>query len=122
MITIYQNSKHSLTNSPLLSVYLYNNMHADKELIDKLSNLAKLQFNKAEEQQIVSDLENMIAFIDRLKELHMDGVEPLVYINDAHNQLRNDVVKMEITKEQALQNAPLADSDYFKVPKVLKKL
>lgn len=96
-------------------------MHADKELIDKLSNLAKLQFNKDEEQQIVSDLENMIAFIDRLKELDMDGVEPLIFINDSHNQLRDDVVKMEITKEQALQNAPLADSDYFKVPKVLKK-
>ncbi|MBK6731018.1 MAG: Asp-tRNA(Asn)/Glu-tRNA(Gln) amidotransferase subunit GatC [Bacteroidetes bacterium] len=96
-------------------------MHADKELIAKLSNLAKLQFNKEEEEQIVSDLENMIAFIDRLREVNVDGVEPLVYINDSHNQMRDDIVKMEITKEQALQNAPLADSDYFKVPKVLKK-
>nr|MBP9548765.1 hypothetical protein [Chitinophagales bacterium] len=60
MITIYRNSKHSLTNSTLLSVYLYNYRHADKELIAKLSNLAKLQFNKEEEEQIVSDLENMI--------------------------------------------------------------
>ena len=41
-------------------------------------------------------------------------------MGDAVNVWRDDAVHMEITKE-ALKNAPLADSDYFKVPKVLKK-
>ncbi len=96
-------------------------MHIDKKLIDKLSNLAKLQFDAEEERQIATDLEHMIAFIDKLKELQVEDTEPLVYINPVQNRLRADVVTMEITKEQALQNAPLADSDYFKIPKVLKK-
>lgn len=96
-------------------------MQVNKELIDKLSDLSKLQFNKEEENQISTDLTNMIAFVDKLKELNVDGVEPLVYVNATKNVLREDIVNMEITKQDALKNAPLADSDYFKVPKVLKK-
>ena len=42
-------------------------------------------------------------------------------MGDAVNVWRDDAVHMEITKEEALKNAPLADSDYFKVPKVLKR-
>ena len=48
-------------------------------------------------------------------------VEPLIYMTDEKNVLRKDVVKDTVTKEEALQNAPQRDSDYFKVPKVIKK-
>ena len=96
-------------------------MQANKELIDKLAFLSKLQFSPEEENQVQEDLTNMIAFIDRLKEVDVTGVDPLIYVNELQNILREDKVVMEISKEQALLNAPLADSDYFKVPKVLKK-
>ena len=54
-------------------------------------------------------------------EMDVDGVEPLIHMGSQTNILRPDVAETSITHEQALKNAPLADSDYFKVPKVLKK-
>lgn len=96
-------------------------MKIEKQLIDKLSNLAKLEFSDDEEKAITSDLNKMVDFIDKLQEINVDGIEPLIYMNDEINVLRKDEVQMEITKQEALKNAPLADSDYFKVPKVLKK-
>lgn len=96
-------------------------MKVDAELVNKLSNLAKLNFNEEEEKEIINDLSNMIEFVDKLKEINVDGIEPLIYMNDETDILREDSVKMEITKADALKNAPLADSDYFKVPKVLKR-
>lgn len=96
-------------------------MKVNKELVEKLADLSKLEFSPEEEAHVIDDLSNMLDFIDKLNEVNVDGIEPLVYVNEDTNSLREDIVKMEITKEDALKNAPLADSDYFKVPKVLKK-
>jgi aspartyl-tRNA(Asn)/glutamyl-tRNA(Gln) amidotransferase subunit C len=46
-------------------------------------------------------------------------VEPLVYINDEVNRLRADEVRYQISQADALKNAPLQDTTFFKVPKVL---
>jgi aspartyl-tRNA(Asn)/glutamyl-tRNA(Gln) amidotransferase subunit C len=96
-------------------------MNVDKALIQRLSNLSKLQFDEAETTEIINDLNNIIGFIDQLKAVNVDGLEPLIHLSDQTNVLRPDVIKMEITHEEALKNAPVADSDYFKVPRVLKK-
>lgn len=96
-------------------------MKADKQLVDKLADLAKLEFSPEEEQDVIADLNRMIEFISRLEELDVSGVEPLIYMNPQTDVLREDVPGRELTKEEALKNAPQADSDYFKVPKVLKK-
>lgn len=95
-------------------------MKVDHELVQKLAALAKLNFDVEQEKEIINDLSRVIGFVDKLKEINVDGVEPLIYMNDETNIFRKDEVKMEITKKDALKNAPLADSDYFKVPKVIK--
>jgi aspartyl-tRNA(Asn)/glutamyl-tRNA(Gln) amidotransferase subunit C len=96
-------------------------MKVDKALIERLSNLSKLQFTDAETTEIMHDLNNIIGFIDQLQSVDVEGLEPLIHMGDRTNVLRPDVIKMEITHEEALKNAPVADSDYFKVPRVLKK-
>jgi aspartyl-tRNA(Asn)/glutamyl-tRNA(Gln) amidotransferase subunit C len=96
-------------------------MEVNDELIDKLADLAKLEFDAKSKENIKKDLQNMIAFVEKLNELDMKGIEPVEYITGEKNVLREDVVIKSITKQQALKNAPLKDSDYFKVPKVLKK-
>ncbi len=95
-------------------------MKVDKQLVDRLANLAKLEFDEDREKQIISDLNKMIEFIDKLKEVKVEGVEPLIYLSEEVNIFREDQPSIDITKEEALKNAPLADSDYFKVPKVIK--
>ncbi|MEX0811054.1 MAG: Asp-tRNA(Asn)/Glu-tRNA(Gln) amidotransferase subunit GatC [Chitinophagales bacterium] len=97
-------------------------MEVNKELIQNIATLARLEFKtEAEQEQIRSDLSNMLNMVDKLNELDLDNVEPLIYITDVENVLRADEVRQEISKEQALENAPQKDSDYIKVPKVLSQ-
>ncbi|MEN9522355.1 MAG: hypothetical protein RL065_732 [Bacteroidota bacterium] len=96
-------------------------MNVNDEMIDRLSHLARLEFNTEEKTEIKNDLSNILTFVEKLNELNTDGVEPLVYVNEDVNILRKDERHQEITKVEALKNAPQKDSDYFKVPKVLQK-
>lgn len=89
--------------------------------IDELAHLARLEFNDDDKLHIKADLERIIDFCDQLKEVDTAGVEPLVYMSHEVNVLREDKVTSHLSKEEALKNAPSKDSDYFKVPKVIKK-
>tara|TARA_B100001109_G_C18672032_1_gene384561 strand:+ start:310 stop:597 length:288 start_codon:yes stop_codon:yes gene_type:complete len=91
------------------------------ELINKLSKLAKLKFDDNAKEKIKIDLDKIIKFIDKLEEVNTDNVDPLVYLSEEINNFRDDTVKDEVSQKEALKNAPQNDSDYFKVPTVLKK-
>ena len=96
-------------------------MEITSEMIDRLSQLARLQFSEEEKTALKTDLERMIEFVEKLKEVDTTGVEPLLHITDAENVLRDDEIKQTITKEEALLYATLTDGNFFKVPKVIKK-
>ncbi|MDB5227451.1 MAG: glutamyl-tRNA amidotransferase [Bacteroidota bacterium] len=95
-------------------------MIVDDTLVDKLSNLCKLEFDAAGKEAIKKDLTTILNFMEKLNELNTEGVEPLIYINEDINVFREDVVNYPITKEEALSNAPLKNADYIKVPKFVK--
>jgi aspartyl-tRNA(Asn)/glutamyl-tRNA(Gln) amidotransferase subunit C len=96
-------------------------MQVDDALVDKLSRLSMLRFNEEEREQIKSDLQKMIGFVDKLRELDTTGVEPLLHMSDNVDVLREDVPGNMLSREEALQNAPDHDGTYFKVPKAIKK-
>lgn len=96
-------------------------MEVNDAMIDKLQSLAKLKFGYAEKQQIKSDLQNMLGFIDKMNELDTTGVAPLLHMTGNVNVLRNDDVVGSITNEAALQNAAAKNAPFFIVPKVIKK-
>ena len=96
-------------------------MQIDDTLLNKLSQLSMLEFNEAEKVMIKNDLEKMIGFIDKLKELDTAGVAPLLHISEATNALRADEPRTMLTQTDALRNAPDHDEKYFKVPKVIRK-
>jgi aspartyl-tRNA(Asn)/glutamyl-tRNA(Gln) amidotransferase subunit C len=96
-------------------------MKINNETVDKIAHLARLEFENEAKEQIIKDMNNMLAFIDKLNELDTTNVEPLIYMSDELNILREDEVKSEITQQQALKNAPKHDSDYFKVPRMIEK-
>ncbi|MFB1003480.1 MAG: Asp-tRNA(Asn)/Glu-tRNA(Gln) amidotransferase subunit GatC [Bacteroidia bacterium] len=93
---------------------------SDKK-IDELAHLARLEFSATEKEAIKGDLDRIIDFCDKLKEVDTSSVEPLIYLSQEQTVLREDAVKQLLTKQEALKNAPSADSDYFKVPKVITK-
>ncbi len=96
-------------------------MEVNDTLVDKLAHLARLQFNLAEKESIKTDLQKMIAFVEKLNELDTTGIEPLLHMSDNVNVLREDEITGSITREEAFINAPLHDTEFFKVPKVIKK-
>jgi aspartyl-tRNA(Asn)/glutamyl-tRNA(Gln) amidotransferase subunit C len=96
-------------------------MQVDDALIEKLAELSMLQFDEAEKEAIKMDLQKMIGFIDKLKELDTTGIEPLMHMSNEVNVLRDDEIGNMLSRDEALKNAPHHDNNYFKVPKVIKK-
>ena len=91
------------------------------DMIEHLADLARLRFTEQEKGQLKYDLERMIGFVEKLREVNTEGVEPLLYISGAENVLRDDEVIKTISKQEALLNAPHTDGNFFKVPKVIRK-
>jgi aspartyl-tRNA(Asn)/glutamyl-tRNA(Gln) amidotransferase subunit C len=96
-------------------------MIIDKETVEKVAHLARLELAEDEKDQMIQDMSKILGFMDKLNEINTSGIEPLVYMTNEINVVREDVVKQEITHEEALQNAPRHDENYFLVAKVIEK-
>ena len=96
-------------------------MKIDNELIDHLSYLAKLKFEGEDKEAIKADMIKIIGLMQTLGELNTDNVEPLIFMTEEFDRLRDDITQISISQEEALKNAPKKDSDYFRIPKVLDK-
>ncbi|MAX68795.1 MAG: Asp-tRNA(Asn)/Glu-tRNA(Gln) amidotransferase GatCAB subunit C [Flavobacteriales bacterium] len=96
-------------------------MEVNNKLIQDIAKLSKLKFDDSAEEKMKADLEKMLAFVDKLNEIDTEGVDPLIYMSEEVNVLRQDKVTEETSQKDALKNAPEKDSDYFKVPTVLNK-
>jgi len=95
-------------------------MEVNDELVENLCKLACLEFDAAGKQEIKKDLQKMIGFVERLNELDLRGVEPLLYMGEETNVLREDLPEKPLSRKDALKNAPMADEKYFKVPQVVR--
>lgn len=95
-------------------------MKIDKSTLDKIAHLARLEYDEKDSEKMLSDLNNIVAFVEKLKEVDTTGVEPLTTMSHEINALREDEVKNHLPHEQALINAPKKDSTFFRVPKVLE--
>ena len=95
-------------------------MEVNDALVDKLARLVRLKFDEAEKEEIKNDLQRMIAFVEKLNELDLENVEPLLHMSGEINVLRQDEIQGSITRGEALSNAPVHDDQFFKVPKVIK--
>jgi len=96
-------------------------MKIDDQIIEKISGLAYLEFGEEEKEKIRQDLEQILTFVEKLKELDTENVEPLVYLSDKTEVLREDRMIPTISNEEALLNAPEKSGRFFKVPKVIRK-
>lgn len=96
-------------------------MEVNEQLVDQLADLARLEFTPAEKTSIQGDLQRMITFVEKLNELDTTEVQPLLHMTADRNVYREDKVVASISREEGLQNAPAANDQYFKVPKVIKK-
>lgn len=96
-------------------------MKVDDKLVDHLAHLSRLEFDATAKEKMKSDFEKILDFVAQLDKVDTEGVEPLVYMSKETNVLRVDTVKGEVSQKEALKNAPGKDTDYIRVPKVIKK-
>ncbi len=96
-------------------------MKISEEIVDHIAHLARLEFEGESKKAILADMERIIGFMDKLQEMDTENVEPLIFMSEEVNRLREDESKVTISQEEALKNAPRKDSDYFRIPKVLDK-
>lgn len=94
-------------------------MNINRELLDKIAHLARLEFDEKDAEKMMTDMTAIVDWVEKLKEVDTEGVEPLTTMSHELNALRDDVVKTDLTHKDALKNAPKKDADYFRVPKVL---
>lgn len=95
-------------------------MKTDINTIRNLAHLARLEINETKEQEMLSDLNKILNWMEQLNELNTDNVEPLIHMSEEVNVMREDIAQNTVTHEEALRNAPKKDSDYFRVPKVME--
>jgi aspartyl-tRNA(Asn)/glutamyl-tRNA(Gln) amidotransferase subunit C len=95
-------------------------MRIDKETLNKIAHLSRLEIDEKDTDQMLKDMNNIVAFVEKLNEVNTDGVEPLTTMSHEVNALREDEVKPHMNHDYALKNAPKKDADYFRVPKVLE--
>ena len=96
-------------------------MKIDTKVVDELAHLARLSYENEAKQEIVTELNKIIAFVEKLEEINTNGIEPLIYMVDETNITREDEMKQDVSQDEGLKNAPKKDSDYFRVPKVIEQ-
>ena len=91
----------------------------DIKTVDEIAHLARLEFDEASKKEILNDMNRMLTFIDKLSELDTENIQPLIYMTQESNIMRDDLPEITLNQKEALKNAPKKDSDYFKAPKVI---
>ena len=87
--------------------------------VEHIAALARLEFDEAKKQQLVKDLNTMLAYIDKLNEVDTSHVEPLAQIGSMENALREDEARPSPSQDDMMQNAPDRSGSLFRVPKVI---
>lgn len=95
-------------------------MSIDAATVRRIAALARLQIQPAEEERLVRELQNILAYVEQLQALDLSGIEPTSQVTEgvapawrADEEVASDV------GEDALSEAPDRDGDYFRVPRVV---
>ena len=95
-------------------------MKIDRALLDKIAHLSRLDFDEKDAEKMMQDMTAIVDWVEKLKEVNTDDVEPLTTMSFEVNVMREDEVKEHLPHDEALKNAPKKDDNYFRVPKVLE--
>jgi aspartyl-tRNA(Asn)/glutamyl-tRNA(Gln) amidotransferase subunit C len=95
-------------------------MSVSEKEVRYVADLARLQLTEDEVKNLAADMNNILEYMELLNELDTTNVAPLEHVIELDSRLRADEAKPPLSHEDALKNAPDADSDYFRVPKVIE--
>ena len=87
--------------------------------IEQIAELARLSLKPQEKAKLQKDLESILAYVEQLKQVPTDHVEPTSHVLNLENVIREDKVHPSDVREDVLKQAPQREGNFFKVPKVI---
>lgn len=95
-------------------------MTVDADTVKKVAYLSRLKIDDEKVEATKDEFNKILDWIEELKEVNTDGVEPLVSVNENYITMREDKVTEGNQAEAILANAPSKEYGYFVVPKVVE--
>lgn len=96
---------------------MHNTQHID---VGYVANLARLELTDDEQSLFQRQLETILAYVEKLGELKLEGIEPTAYGQPVFSAMRGDDVTPGLAREQVLANAPARRDDEFQVPRIVE--
>jgi aspartyl-tRNA(Asn)/glutamyl-tRNA(Gln) amidotransferase subunit C len=90
-----------------------------KAEVEKIAKLARLRLSDAQVDEFTGQLGAMLQYVEKMNELDTENVEPLAHCLPVSNVFRDDRIKESLGTEKTLANAPDADEQFFRVPRIL---
>jgi aspartyl-tRNA(Asn)/glutamyl-tRNA(Gln) amidotransferase subunit C len=91
-----------------------------REAVLHVARLARLELSESELERMRAQLDAILTYIDRLKELDVADVEPTSHAVPRVNVMRDDVVVPCLPQDEALRNAPDRVGEFFRVPRIIE--
>ena len=95
-------------------------MSINLKTIKHISKLSRISVDDEKAKKLAGDMNSIFDFIEKLKELDTDNIEPLTSVAETTLKLRVDEVKSGNIREQVLKNSPDENEDFFVVPRVVE--
>jgi aspartyl-tRNA(Asn)/glutamyl-tRNA(Gln) amidotransferase subunit C len=95
-------------------------MSVDAATVRRIARLARIAVAEDEVEHLQGELNAMLAFVEQLSEVNVDGVEPMTSVTPMAMKARVDEVTDGGNAEAVLANAPQSDDGYYMVPKVIE--
>jgi aspartyl-tRNA(Asn)/glutamyl-tRNA(Gln) amidotransferase subunit C len=95
-------------------------MKIDKDVITRVSGLARLELTEEEKTEFSRQLSDIISYVEKINELNTENVEPADHIADLTNVFREDSVKESIDREKIENITPEFDKGFIVVPKIIE--
>ena len=95
-------------------------MSIDNSTVKKVAKLARIEINEEEETTLIAELNNILGWVDELKKVDTDSVEPMLSVFNESMQMREDEAESNFDNSQILDNSPESNSGFFVVPKVVE--
>ncbi len=92
----------------------------DAQTVTKIAFLSRLKIDDDKIENTKDEFTKILRWVDLLKEVNTDGVEPLVSVNQNNIAMRKDEVTEGNQSQAVLANAPMKEYGYFAVPKVVE--
>ena len=95
-------------------------MSVDQKTVRRIAHLARIAVTEDDVPHLQGELNAILAFVEQLNEVNVDGVEPMTSVTPMTMKMRQDRVTDGDYSEKVLRNAPAREDDFFAVPKVIE--